>query len=43
MLEDYRQQFPFERIVTHRYKLDDAEAAMLKSMDEDSMKVVIEP
>ena len=43
MLEEYCHRFPFEKIVTHRYKLDNAEAALLKSMDADSMKVVIEP
>ncbi len=43
MLEEYGHQFPFEKMVTHKYKLEDAEAALLKSMDADSMKVVIEP
>lgn len=43
MLEEYSHQFPFEKIVTHRYGLEDAQAALLKSMEPDSMKVVIEP
>jgi threonine dehydrogenase-like Zn-dependent dehydrogenase len=43
MLEEYAHQFPFEKMVTHRYKLDDAEVALLRSMEADSMKVVIEP
>jgi len=43
MLEEYGHQFPFEKMVTHKYKLEDAEAALLKSMEADSMKVVIEP
>ena len=33
--------FPFERVVTHRYPVDRAEEALLKSMQPDSMKVVI--
>lgn len=39
----YCKQFPFEKIITHRYKLQEAEDALLKSMDLDTMKVVIEP
>jgi len=39
----YGKRFPFKKIVTHRYKLKEAETALKKSMDEDTMKVVIEP
>ncbi len=43
LLQKYQRQFPFERIITHRYPLAEAETALLKSMEPDSMKVVIEP
>ena len=43
MLQSCQRQFPLERIITHRYPLAEAEAALLKSMEPDSMKVVIEP
>jgi L-iditol 2-dehydrogenase len=43
LLQRYSRQFPFERIITHRYPLAQAEAALLKSMEPDSMKVVIQP
>jgi len=43
LLQRYRQQFPFERIITHRFPLAEAETALLKSMEPDSMKVVIQP
>jgi len=39
----YGEQLPFKKIVTHRYKIQEAETALKKSMDEDTMKVVIEP
>ncbi len=43
LLLKYRRRFPFERIITHRYPLAQAEAAVRKSMAPDSMKVVIQP
>ena len=43
LLERYQRQFPFERIITHRFPLAEAETALLKSMEPDSMKVVIQP
>lgn len=43
LMEKYRNQFPFERIISHRFKIDDAERALKKSMQPDSMKVVIQP
>ena len=42
-LARHGDEFPFDEIVTHRYPLDDAERAVLRSMDPDTMKVVIEP
>ena len=43
LLKKYGRRFPFERIITHRYPLAEAEAALLKSLEPDSMKVVIQP
>ncbi len=43
LLRRHQRQFPFERIITHRYPLEEAEAAVLRSVEPDSMKVVIEP
>jgi threonine dehydrogenase-like Zn-dependent dehydrogenase len=37
-----RDQFPFEKLITHRYRLDQAEEAMAKSFEEDALKVVFE-
>ena len=39
----YMKNYPLQEFVTHRYGLRDVEAAMKKSMDADSMKVVLEP
>ena len=39
----YKKYFPFNEIVTHKYKIDDAKKAIKKSMDLDTMKVVITP
>ena len=41
LVQKYSKVFPFEKFVTHKYKIDDAEVAIKKSMDLDSMKVVI--
>jgi threonine dehydrogenase-like Zn-dependent dehydrogenase len=38
-----RHQFPFEKLITHRFGLDQAEAAMQKSFEEDALKVVFVP
>lgn len=35
--------YPFEKIITHTYKIEEAEKAIEKSMDLDSMKVVLSP
>ncbi|NQS88292.1 zinc-binding dehydrogenase [Patescibacteria group bacterium] len=43
LIERYLHTIPFERIVTHQYKIEDAEDAILKSMQAESMKVVIVP
>jgi threonine dehydrogenase-like Zn-dependent dehydrogenase len=39
----YMKQYPLREFVTHRYGLRDVDAAMQKSMEEESMKVVLEP
>ncbi|MGB8830771.1 MAG: zinc-binding dehydrogenase [Candidatus Sulfotelmatobacter sp.] len=39
----YMQHYPLQEFVTHRYGLRDVNAAMQKSMQADSMKVVIQP
>jgi len=40
-LRRYRQHYPVDKIVTHRYPVEQAEAAIQLSMSEDCMKVVI--
>ena len=39
----YMKHYPLREFVTHRYRLSEAEAALRKSMEADSMKVVLEP
>ncbi|HLX85557.1 MAG TPA: zinc-binding dehydrogenase [Terriglobales bacterium] len=39
----YMRQYPLAEFVTHRFGLRQVDAAMKKSMDADSMKVVINP
>ena len=41
LIEKYADVFPFHEIVTHRYPLEQAHEALLKSMEPDCMKVVI--
>jgi L-iditol 2-dehydrogenase len=43
MMYRYRNTFPFEKLITHRFSLDDAQAAMKKSFEEDALKVVFTP
>ncbi len=44
MMQRYQDQFPFEELITHRFALSDAEAAIKMSMDySQSMKVVLDP
>jgi L-iditol 2-dehydrogenase len=37
-----RDRFPFEKLITHRFKLEDAQEAIEKSFEEDALKVVFE-
>jgi Zn-dependent alcohol dehydrogenase len=39
----YMKHYPLREFVSHRFGLRDVHAAMQKSMDGDSMKVVLEP
>jgi threonine dehydrogenase-like Zn-dependent dehydrogenase len=39
----YMKHYPLRDFVTHRYALHDVEAAVRKSMEAESMKVVLEP
>jgi L-iditol 2-dehydrogenase len=39
----YMKHYPLREFVTHRYRLREAEAALHKSIEADSMKVVLEP
>src|SRR4029077_12309628 len=39
----YMKQYPLCEFVTHRFALRDVNTAMQKSMEADSMKVVLEP
>jgi threonine dehydrogenase-like Zn-dependent dehydrogenase len=39
----YREHYPLDRFVSHRFPLDQVEAAVRKSIAPDSMKVVIDP
>ena len=43
MMQRYKNQFPFEKLITHRYKLDQAKEAVAKSFEPDALKVVFEP
>jgi L-iditol 2-dehydrogenase len=43
MMCRYRDTFPFEKLITHRYRLDQAQEAMEKSFEEDALKVVFVP
>jgi threonine dehydrogenase-like Zn-dependent dehydrogenase len=39
----YMKHYPLREFVTHRFRLSEAEAALHKSIQADSMKVVLEP
>ena len=42
MMQRYRNDFPWEKFVSHRFKLDDCQEAMEKSLDEKNLKVVFD-
>ena len=37
-----RDRFPFEKLITHRFKLSQAQEAIDRSFEEDALKVVFE-
>jgi len=43
LMKKYSKWFPFEKIVTHKYPLEEVKKAIDKSMEPDRMKVVITP
>nr|HPL30980.1 hypothetical protein [Anaerolineae bacterium] len=43
MMWRHREQFPFHKLITHRYGLDQAQAAVEKSFDPEALKVVFVP
>jgi threonine dehydrogenase-like Zn-dependent dehydrogenase len=43
MMYRHRKDFPFEKLITHRFKLDQAQEAMEKSFQPDALKVVFTP
>jgi len=43
MMKAWSKYFDFNKLVTHTYGLKDAEKAVLKSMELDSMKVAVKP
>jgi len=43
LMKAYTKYFDFNKLVTHTYGLEDAEKALLKSMESDSMKVAVKP
>lgn len=42
MMYRYRDKYPFEKLITHRYALEQATEAMNKSYEEDALKVVFQ-
>lgn len=43
MMYRYRNTFPFEKLITHRFKLEQAQEAVETSFREDALKVVFAP
>jgi L-iditol 2-dehydrogenase len=43
LLQRASDHLDFDKIITHRYSIEEAEAALLKSMELDCMKVVVAP
>nr|MBC7243733.1 zinc-binding dehydrogenase [Chloroflexota bacterium] len=42
MMHRHRNEFPFEKLITHRYPLDQAQEAITKSFEENALKVVFQ-
>lgn len=43
MMHRYRDEFPFHKLITHRFELDQAQEAVEKSLQLDALKVVFVP
>ena len=43
MMWRHKHEYPFNKLITHRYKLDHAQEAIQKSFEEDALKVVFTP
>jgi threonine dehydrogenase-like Zn-dependent dehydrogenase len=43
MMQKYSNIFPFEKLVTHTYSVEQGDAAMKKSFEPDALKVVFKP
>ncbi len=43
MMWRHRQEYPFDKLITHRFNLDQAQEAIKKSYEEDALKVVFTP
>ena len=43
MMWRHRANFPWERLITHRFPLDQAQHAVEKSLEPDALKVVFVP
>jgi L-iditol 2-dehydrogenase len=43
MMWRHKHEYPFDKLITHRYTLDQAQEAIQKSFEEDALKVVFTP
>jgi len=43
MMWRHRETFPWEKLITHRFPLEQAQEAMDKSFEADALKVVFVP
>ena len=43
MMWRHKHEYPFDKLITHRYQLDQAQEAIKKSFEEDALKVVFTP
>lgn len=43
MMMKYRKEYPFDKLITHKFHLDDADEAMRRSFDPECLKVVFIP
>ena len=43
MMLRHKDKFPWDRFISHRFALEDIEEAVITSMSEESMKVIVDP